>query len=327
MEWSETHGFFADMGGVRIRFLGSDPFPVNSYQLHWLLKNGHIGYPDLDSKILRDKDKADRLVRALTLFQVLWFTVESIARGVQGLRLTTLELLTLAYAWCAMNALYFWYNKPLDVDNPLCIECDETLHAVLKAAGHSALPAAAWYTSTPLDFIQPGPRLSYVEPFFGAFVQTFNLYTRRRMTPVSSFNTMTVLPHGLLFCDVIFALVFVPAYYAVELAGWNFFFPTTIETILWRVTAITQATTCTCFLLAVWPGCYIGRLMAGADRPWTMEQTADLSRWVSSPLFIPTISAYLFSRAYVIVAGFLSLRKQPGVIFHTVNWWAFIPHL
>ena len=57
--------------------------------------------------------------KAIAILQSIWFIVQCIARGVEGLALTELELITLALA--SLNGLtyYFWWDKPLGVMEPI----------------------------------------------------------------------------------------------------------------------------------------------------------------------------------------------------------------
>lgn len=64
---------------------------------------------------IKDKGKGDGLSKALVVGQTLWFIAQCLSRWQQGLVVTELELVTLAFA--ALNgAIYFlWWDKPLDV--------------------------------------------------------------------------------------------------------------------------------------------------------------------------------------------------------------------
>jgi hypothetical protein len=71
-----------------------------------------------------DRSKASGLTKWLTFGQTIWFIVQFVARPVQGLALTELEVVTLSY--CALNWVTFWLwkDKPLDVQCPIVIELD-----------------------------------------------------------------------------------------------------------------------------------------------------------------------------------------------------------
>ena len=56
---------------------------------------------------IKDRGKSDSLAKALVLLQTSWFVMQCIARGIERLPLTHLEIATLAYA--AVNfAIYIF---------------------------------------------------------------------------------------------------------------------------------------------------------------------------------------------------------------------------
>jgi len=69
-EWTMRMAFFADMGGFVLEPTGSDPFPLNAKQLHWLITNKHLEYPEARVEEIWDKSKQDRFARLVTTFQV-----------------------------------------------------------------------------------------------------------------------------------------------------------------------------------------------------------------------------------------------------------------
>jgi hypothetical protein len=70
---------------------------------------------------LEDKAKGDFLSKTIVILQVSWFIIQCIARFIQGLAITELEVATLALG--SMNGLlyFFWWNKPLGVNIPVKI--------------------------------------------------------------------------------------------------------------------------------------------------------------------------------------------------------------
>jgi hypothetical protein len=78
-----------------------------------------ITIPVLTTAEILDKGRGDFLSKAIAILQSIWFIVHCIARGVEGLALTELELITLALA--SLNGLmyYFWWDKPLGVMEPI----------------------------------------------------------------------------------------------------------------------------------------------------------------------------------------------------------------
>ncbi|EMC97621.1 hypothetical protein BAUCODRAFT_23882 [Baudoinia panamericana UAMH 10762] len=130
--WTRRHSFFADMGGLRLRFSDHPDFPVNSHQLFWLVKNGHLDYPQLDPKDIEDKNKADIFARIATLLQIAWFTIQNLARAIQHQALTTFELVTLAFAFCTLLSFWLWRAKPADVTEPMTLDCRNPLATIIQ---------------------------------------------------------------------------------------------------------------------------------------------------------------------------------------------------
>ncbi|KAJ2913944.1 hypothetical protein MD484_g6457, partial [Candolleomyces efflorescens] len=137
----------------------------------------------LTSKLTRedivDRSKGDALTKGLVIIQTLWFTAQCIARLVQRLALTELEVVTLAYAVLNGVTYFFWWDKPLDVQSPVILHLDvecppervyatnsqskppsrelgfkeivrEWWHKILKAAGHTLLLPV--YVGFPISF-------------------------------------------------------------------------------------------------------------------------------------------------------------------------------
>ena len=68
---------------------------------------------------IADRSKGDALSKVILILQSSWFICQCIARPVQGLSLSQLELTTLALA--SLNGITFvlWWYKPLGVEAPV----------------------------------------------------------------------------------------------------------------------------------------------------------------------------------------------------------------
>ena len=65
-EWTIRHGFFADMGGIKVAPPDIEPFPVDSQQLAYLVKHKYLSIPHISTDEIRSVNKADELARAVT---------------------------------------------------------------------------------------------------------------------------------------------------------------------------------------------------------------------------------------------------------------------
>lgn len=92
-DWHMRQAFFADMGGFILHTRDGDPFPLNATQLHWLVVNKFVEYPTITKKEVWDKSKQDTFTKVITAFQVGYLIIQCIARAIQGLAITTLELM------------------------------------------------------------------------------------------------------------------------------------------------------------------------------------------------------------------------------------------
>ena len=74
-----------------------------------------IDLPRLTKADIQDRGKGDALSKGLVVVQTTWFILQCIARWIQHLPVTELELVTLAFA--ALNGVmcFLWWDKPLDV--------------------------------------------------------------------------------------------------------------------------------------------------------------------------------------------------------------------
>lgn len=95
-------------GDKDIKVLDPDTF----YRLN--LQND-ITFPVISEGEIQDKSKVDALSQTLAVLQTSWFTAQSISRVVQGLPITELELISLAFSFLNGFTYLLWWNKPVGV--------------------------------------------------------------------------------------------------------------------------------------------------------------------------------------------------------------------
>ena len=85
-----------------------------------------IVFPTMTAAEIHDKGRGDFLSKAIVVLQTTWFIMQCVARGIEGIALTELELVTLALA--SLNGLmyYFWWDKPLGVKEPIKVYTIDT---------------------------------------------------------------------------------------------------------------------------------------------------------------------------------------------------------
>ena len=126
-----THGFFIIMGGFHLFKRSSEEThnddrcisEEDDEPLHPLEESGLLGYSESftmpTEAEIDDRGKSNWLAKFLVLLQTSWFVMQCIARGIEHLPVTHLEIVTLAYAAMNFVIYVFWWNKPLNVNRPV----------------------------------------------------------------------------------------------------------------------------------------------------------------------------------------------------------------
>ncbi|KAG6860070.1 hypothetical protein C0995_016211, partial [Termitomyces sp. Mi166 len=118
--WTQTHGFFAIMGGFQVCKPDnpSKPKTLHPDDICPYLENHDIV---ISKEEIMDRSKGDILAKCLVLIQVTWFILQVLARAIQHLAISELEIVTLAFALLNLMIYFCWWNKPLDVSYPIQI--------------------------------------------------------------------------------------------------------------------------------------------------------------------------------------------------------------
>ena len=113
--WTRVHAFFLIMGGFTLHKGGKPVQVLVPEELERLSEAGKIEWPTITEEEIADRSKGDYLSKTIVVFQATWFIIQCIARGVYGLTLTELEVVTIAFASLTGVIYYLWWDKPLDV--------------------------------------------------------------------------------------------------------------------------------------------------------------------------------------------------------------------
>ncbi|KAF7512835.1 hypothetical protein GJ744_011938 [Endocarpon pusillum] len=333
VQWTMRHAFFADMGGFLLQSPDFPPFPVDGQQLIYLIENNYISYPNVDGDTIWDKNKSDRFARAITLLQISWFSIQCVGRAIQQLALSTLELLTINMIYCTLFTFWCWNHKPLDVKTPIILQTATPVAEILVKAGNQAREP---YKLTPLDFIasRPSPANFTAAWWWGLALCfdgiLFQMNEKRR--PVSTFsNSRAIPPRGHSFWTCFFRILCSVCYFALHFAGWNFVLPTSIERTLWRASIIYFIGLYILYLIvfAVVTSLsgWIAKKFFQKEGVCTFIDVASLfPRWFLLAGLVPIYGSYGVVRMYIVIEGFISLRRLPADAYASVGWSNFIPH-
>jgi len=117
-EWTKAHAFFAIMGGFMF-FDGDKPNRIIEPEE---LCSPDFQVPHITEVEIIDRSKADLLSKALAMTQTGWFMLQCIARRLDQLPITELELVTVAFATLNLATYVCWWDKPLNVQRPFRVQ-------------------------------------------------------------------------------------------------------------------------------------------------------------------------------------------------------------
>lgn len=285
IRWSVTHAFYANMGGFVVDTgADSQSIAIDAEDTLALLQSHTITLPDTTIEDIRDKSKADGLGKTIACVQAGWIVIQCFARAAQRLPMTTLELATLGHVLCALVTYCFWWNKPFNVMVPTVIG--------------------------PI----PEPKISAIIGYSIECRLVMSGQTRSRIA-----NNRYTLAQGLWVTLPPFLMISV--FGGIHCIAWNFVFPTKVEQLLWRISAISVTALGTLMLFMVE---VTFRLQAQSrlEAPSRFEVS-----WRIGALNSLFIFLYVIIRSYMIVEIFIGLRMLPVGVYQGIDWISFVPYL
>ena len=358
-QWTMSHAFFADMGGFILHTRDWVPFPIDAKQLHYLIMKGHVRFPTLNERKIKDRNKVDRILRLLTLIQILWFVLNILDRAVQRLAITCLELTTAAFIVCSVGISLCWFHKPADIMTAETIESNSCIADILLEVGGRAHRP---YNHTPLDFISRKESASSLcWSNWVNILRNMHIVFVPTMRPVNRFENTIFLE---LSRTVNVAWLGLTAIYSsIFIAAWNNNFPSPCERLLWRVASITvMGTLLSCWVIMEfglsWYPALRQRLAHNLPQRHDLEhgpRTQRLTRWsclrkaesvaacirnnsVSQdpgltlplkailPIYV-VVFFYTVARTYIFVEDIIELRSLPPSAYTNARWSALFPHI
>ena len=308
-----THGFFIIMGGFHLFERSSESknddqsiSPEDDNPLHPLLADD-LTHEDIYSftmptKVeIEDKGKSDWLAKSLVLLQTSWFVLQCIARGIEHLPLTHLEIITLAYAAMNFVIYIFWWNKPLNVNRPV---------RVFRREPSERRPLVKESISKPREWIWEAVSNGLYNIFqFITGSQDRDVHlSREDRVPMFWGNSDA---DQVRIADVIMLWVGV-CFGAIHCIAWHFSFPTNTELLMWRIS---------CVAITAVP-VYMSLEFVLAALVYS-----EIASVIVVITILPALILYLIARAVTLVLAFTSLRGLPRGAYETVHWTTFIPHL
>ena len=346
------------MGGFVIDEPGKKSYTLSPEHLESLLKQQQITLPTIRAEDIEDKSKGDFLAKGFVALQTLWFVTQCIARGAQGLTITELELVTLAFAVFNGITYYFWWNKPLDVRCPV--------H--LQLIGRNSFMDEEVDEGTPVNS-------TIWQSFFDVFTYISDLLFFNIMDDIREEGVVWALRQGLMLLVYPFFLVReilhqmtesddstnipldatrVPTFYALRMdvtkeylmdcivsffamifgsihcIAWNFPFPSLTQRTMWRVFSLIIVCVPAVLLFFSLLRLLFIRPFSIFNRPvlvsFTDIDTMDRAKAVLV-LNVIGLIVYIPSRIIIVVLAFLlTIHSLGEKAFEDINWTSFFPH-
>ncbi|CCA74337.1 hypothetical protein PIIN_08290 [Serendipita indica DSM 11827] len=299
---SETEGGKADNApnSKAIRLLeeeiGEPVHPLDEFDVCRLIDAGQLHFPP--SAELQDRCKSDELAKFLVIVQTLWFIVQCVARKVNKLPLTELEVITLGYTLLTVSMYIAWWDKPYRVTFPIRV--------------YATLPGR---TKEQEEIKWNMERYSFRDMAFGYATGTQDdAVDLRSVRKIPMFSSGYIKNKGLTeFVGILTTVIVGMVFGAVHFLAWSSPFPSHHMQFLWRfativMTAVPPAAVILFMFTAVIEGCF------------------SLDKSILSFLLLLT-PLYFVGRGITIVLALVTLASLPLEAYRDVEWSDLFPHI
>lgn len=301
--WTQTHSFFALMGGFMLYVDGEPYLTLSPDHLLALIRTGSIDAPALTARQINDRSKGNAISKGLIIFQGAWFILQLLSRAICHLAITHIEVATLAFAVLNFIVYAVWWNKPLDVQcpHPVYWKLTESKPEIIPRVSEDDLPMSS-------EIIV----LSVIDSFLQA-IGVDAMSPRKLRVP--TFDDL----HGIKFesweSNVLMFAGFTAGtiFGAIHCAAWFYVFPTYQEQVLWRTSAIII----TCAPWFVFVVAFVVFRLGIEERGLVRFKV----------FFRMSLAVYITARITLCLLMFTSLRNLPSNAYKVVSWSTFVPHL
>ncbi|PPQ83650.1 hypothetical protein CVT25_006256 [Psilocybe cyanescens] len=320
--WSNVHGHFLQMGGFMLVDGDKDMGVIDPPAFYDLLHEGKIRFPRVSEDEINALSKGDGFSKLIVVGQTSWFIAQCISRAVQGLVITELELVTVAFAFLNGLMYFLWWNKPLDssfiVRVPICSDLvsiplppsdDHDFTAVgNQPVAHirKRLTTFRFSHLCNLWYLLYGIArriIRRVDHMNRGGVHTFYAFASPLQTRIipNLFQTVTIACIGAVFG-------------AIHCAGWNFMFPSRAEMLIWRISSafIFAYPTIVGLIVLILIGCikaFFGSPGGSVQKMKGISMTNAMLYYVVPNLW-KCLPFYLLARIMLLIEAFIALRGR-----------------
>lgn len=250
--------------------------------------------PNVSKDEIEDKSNSDALVKFIAVAQVTWQIIQLIMRWVKGLPSSQIEVATVGFSLCAFIMYLAYWSKPQDVATPYTVQAKRypTKDEILQLA-------------------QKGPSLDGFYTNINYTIPEHAIHLDLTATEEKQLDGGIIGWSGVTLGGVLFGLM--------HCTAWNFYFPTPVERLLWRIASvITAALPIFHYVRAL---CWIGlaRLEKTSKKRFINSDTLSASSRGVRFFGLIGIVLYFSSRVYLVVETFRSLLYLLPDTFQTTT--------
>ncbi|KAF8539124.1 hypothetical protein BDD12DRAFT_738452 [Trichophaea hybrida] len=255
--------------------------------------------PDiLRNNEIADRSKADSLAKFLVCIQAIWMVVNCIARKVNGLPTTLVELNVVVHVAVAVVVYGLWWHKPLAVAHPIILPSHSSFGTNPSGEETEVAPG----DSRGLE--RDPPNYTVQGSIYTGGVQSHD-------------RDVDIFENSIL---VFFCTLLSWVYAGCHATAWFSHFPSYIEQWIWRG--------CCIWIAAGFP---ISWFFFGVLSPLYYSNKDNVLEKIgraggySIPILL--MGLYALARLFIVVEAFISVRSLPIGSFETVNWVGYWPHI
>ncbi|KAA1473511.1 hypothetical protein DENSPDRAFT_278761 [Dentipellis sp. KUC8613] len=318
--WTTMDAYFEIMDGFVF-----DGRVVRHFEILDLMLEGEIDLVRSDSLGISDRSKADGIAKLIACVQIVWLMLQCLARAIEHMPISTLELGTVGYAFVAILIYGLQWQKPKDVRMPVVLQPRGSSRRRTSRRRTARAPETSQSTRSLSEdnaanggqrgehhrLQQHGPRAEEGRDSTSRRSNDDRRWDGSDSGSDSASRTSKAafLQFGIEHRDQIrnFSVAVTCLIFGGwHCVAWDFAFPSVAELWIWRV----------CSIVTMVPGVVI--------TIWLVRGHPEAG--VVKRLMSVNYAVYALSREAIVVLMFIGLRRLPAGVFDTVKWTTFLPH-
>ncbi|ESK86857.1 hypothetical protein Moror_3452 [Moniliophthora roreri MCA 2997] len=298
--------------------------------LEFLLDNDFIKLTEAE---IQDRSHADALTKGIALIQTTWFILQCIARAIQGLTVTELEIITMAFALLNFIVYFLWWNKPLRVRYPVRVThrasppskaaAPRSPNVQMSACAAIIASIRSNFDNTCRNFPLPRVVTFLLWPLLSLLTKFNRMLVGQNMDDAGNPFSSRLAKDPVRMYAACYSIAV--GFGALHCIGWSFHFLSEAERLQWQILSL-MVTFLPVVLGVVHLSVTHRNAIAAFLEDWPKWFAKLLSAIVVLSILLLAIT-YIVARVWLIVLALMALRELPNGAYKTPQWTTFIPHV